>query len=115
MPRDSPPNVRPAQLPASASTNTSAPPSISNLTFTAENGYPVPLGEFFHKGRPVILNLVYYNCPMLCTLVLNGQTEAMREIPWTPGDQFEIVTICIDPRECFDCRPEEKSHLHGQL
>ena len=49
-----------------------------NLTFTAENGYPVALREYFNKGRPVILNLVYYNCPMLCTLVLNGQTEALR-------------------------------------
>ncbi len=50
-----------------------------NLTFTAENGYPVALREFFHKDQPVILNLVYYSCPMLCTLVLNGQTTALRE------------------------------------
>jgi len=49
----------------------------------------------------VILNLVYYNCPMLCTLVLNGQTEAMREVPWTPGKEYEVVTISIDPRETF--------------
>ena len=47
-----------------------------NLTFTAENGYPVRLGSFFHPGRPVLLNLVYYSCPMLCTLLLNGQTTA---------------------------------------
>ena len=72
-----------------------------NLTFIAENGYPVALRDYFQKGRPVVLNLVYYNCPMLCTLILNGQTEAMRQIPWTPGNEYEIVTISIDPRESF--------------
>src|SRR5258708_24073600 len=46
-----------------------------NLTFIAENGYPVALKDFFHKGRPVILNLVYYRCPMLCTLILNVQVQ----------------------------------------
>src|SRR5580700_8054852 len=53
-----------------------------NLTFIAENGYPVKLSDYFHKGRPVILNLIYYSCPMLCDLILNGQTAVMKEIPW---------------------------------
>ena len=83
-----------------------------NLTFVAENGYPVALRDYFHQGRPVILNLVYYNCPMLCTLILNGQTEAMREIPWTPGNEFEVVTISIDPRESFaDARKKKAIYL----
>lgn len=73
-----------------------------DLTFTADNGYPVALGSFFHKDRPVILNLVYYACPMLCNLVLNGQTTALREIPWTPGNEYEVVTISIDPNETFN-------------
>ena len=70
-----------------------------NLTFTAENGYQVPLKQYFQQGRPVLLNLVYYQCPMLCNLILNGQTSTLRAIPWTPGEQFEIVTISIDPTE----------------
>lgn len=83
-----------------------------NLTFTAENGYPVRLADYFHQGRPVILNLVYYNCPMLCTLVLNGQTEAMRNIPWMPGKDYEVVTISIDPRETFaDARKKKTVYL----
>lgn len=79
-----------------------------DLTFIGENGYPVALREFFHKGRPVILNLVYYSCPMLCTLVLNGQVNALREIPWTPGSEFEIVTISIDPSETFALARQKK-------
>lgn len=79
-----------------------------NLTFTAENGYPVALKEFFHSGKPVILDLVYYKCPMLCNMVLNGQTQTLREIPWTAGNEFEIVTISIDPQEGFDLAREKK-------
>jgi protein SCO1/2 len=80
-----------------------------NLTFIAENGYPVALKDFFHKGKPVILNLIYYQCPMLCNLILNGQTQVMREIPWTPGDQYEVVTISIDPSESFNLAREKKA------
>lgn len=80
-----------------------------DLTFVAENGYPVPLRQFFHAGRPVILNLVYYKCPMLCNLVLNAQTSALREIPWTPGDEYEIVTISIDPSEGFDLAQQKRA------
>ena len=79
-----------------------------DLQFTDERGYQVPLRSFFQKDKPVLLNLVYYSCPMLCNLVLNGQTQVLREIPWTPGDQFEIVTISIDPSESFDLAVRKK-------
>jgi protein SCO1 len=79
-----------------------------DLEFVAENGYPVKLKEFFYQGRPVILDLVYYNCPMLCTLILNGQTQAMKDISWTPGKDYEVVTISIDPREAFNVAREKK-------
>ena len=80
-----------------------------DLQFTAENGYQVPLRSFFGKGRPVLLNFVYYSCPMLCNLVLNGQTATLRDVPWTPGGNFEIVTISIDPREGFDLARKKKA------
>jgi protein SCO1/2 len=79
------------------------------LNFTAEDGYPVALGSFFHKGRPVVLNLVYYSCPMLCTLVLNEQTQALRQIPWTAGKEFEVVTISIDPAETFNLAQQKRA------
>jgi protein SCO1/2 len=83
------------------------------LTFSDENGNQVVLGDFFHQGRPVILNLIYYSCPSLCDLILNGQTVTLREIPWTPGNEFEVVTISIDPRETADlARQKKASYLH---
>jgi protein SCO1/2 len=72
-----------------------------NLTFTDETGKAVRLGDYFH-GKPVILTPVYYQCPMLCNLVLNGLTRALRNIPLTPGKDFEVVSFSFDPRE----RPE---------
>jgi protein SCO1/2 len=72
-----------------------------SLEFIGEDGYPHALREYFASGKPVILNLVYYSCPMLCTLVLNGQTEALRQIPQTAGKDFEIVTVSIDPTDNY--------------
>jgi protein SCO1/2 len=72
-----------------------------SLEFIGEDGYPHALREYFSHGKPVILNLVYYSCPMLCTLVLNGQTEALRAIPQTAGKDFEIVTVSIDPTDNY--------------
>jgi len=69
------------------------------LTFTDDNGKPVRLGQYFDNGRPVVLTLVYYNCPMLCNLVLQGLLDAAREMEWVPGHEFEIVTVSINPRE----------------
>jgi protein SCO1 len=86
-----------------------------NLTFIAENGYPVALKDLFHHGRPVILNLIYYSCPMLCNLILNGQTAAMREIKWTPGTEYEVVTISIDPQESFDLARKKKAVYLGSF
>jgi protein SCO1/2 len=70
-----------------------------DLTFKDEQGKTVRLGDYFVAGRPVILNLVYYQCPMLCTEVLNGLTSALKVIRFVPGKEFEVVTVSIDPRE----------------
>jgi protein SCO1 len=69
-----------------------------DLVFDDENGRPVTLGQYFGK-RPVVLSLVYYDCPMLCTQVLNAMTSAFRVISFNPGEQYEIVTVSFDPRE----------------
>lgn len=80
-----------------------------DLQFTAENGYEAPLRSFFHSGKPVILNLVYYTCPMLCNLVLNGQLAAIKDVAWTAGNEYEIVTISIDPNDNFGIASKKKA------
>lgn len=70
-----------------------------DLAFKDENGRAVRLGDYFDGERPVVLTLGYYKCPMLCGLVLEGLLDAVRELDWTPGREFDIVTVSIDPRE----------------
>jgi protein SCO1/2 len=69
-----------------------------NLKFRDENGQPVILGSFFGK-KPVILSLVYYSCPMLCTMAENGLLNALRDVKFNISEQFEVVTVSIDPTE----------------
>ena len=70
-----------------------------DLTFTDENGQPVQLSKYF-GARPVILTLVYYQCPMLCSQVLNGMTGALNGITrFNIGRDFDIVTVSFDPRD----------------
>jgi protein SCO1/2 len=68
------------------------------LSFRDESGETVTLGKYF-DGRPVILALVYYECPMLCTLVLNGLVSALRTLSFNAGEEFEVVTVSFDPGE----------------
>jgi protein SCO1/2 len=64
-----------------------------------ETGHVVRLGDYFHHGRPVLLNFVYYSCPMLCPMVLEGMTSTLTELKFDAGKEFDIVTISIDPRD----------------
>jgi protein SCO1/2 len=70
-----------------------------DLSFVDENGRTVRLGDFFSAGRPVIVNLVYFNCPMLCNVVMDGFVEGLRGVDWVAGKEFEIVTVSIDPHD----------------
>jgi protein SCO1/2 len=69
-----------------------------DLEFRDEAGRSVRLGDYF-AGRPVILVLAYYRCPMLCTQVLNGLVDGLRGIPLDAGSDFQVVTVSFDPRE----------------
>jgi protein SCO1/2 len=68
------------------------------LAFRDEHGNRVELGKYF-GSKPVILTLVYYSCPMLCTQVLNGLNRSLKEIPMDMGRDFRVVTVSIDPTE----------------
>ena len=68
------------------------------LIFRDEDGREVRLGDYFGE-RPVVVALVYYECPMLCTLVLNGMVRSFRALSLDIGEDFEIVTVSIDPTE----------------
>ncbi|HWR36130.1 MAG TPA: SCO family protein [Clostridia bacterium] len=86
-----------------------------NLQFKDEQGRAVKLGDYFHAGKPVLLTLVYYECPMLCGEVLNGATAAMKVLKFTPGNEYEVVTVSIDPRETPDLALAKKQSYMERL
>ncbi|MBS1811054.1 MAG: SCO family protein [Acidobacteria bacterium] len=82
-----------------------------NLTFIDETGQTVALKEYFSKGRPVVLNLVYYSCPMLCGMVLQGVVSSLKKVPYTPGQEIEVVTISFDPKEDATLAASKKTSI----
>ncbi len=85
-----------------------------DAVFKDEAGKEVALGSYFSPGKPVLLNFAYYKCPMLCNMVLNGMLEGMKQISWSAGNEYQIVTISIDPRETPDLAASKKaSHIEA--
>ncbi|WP_197440165.1 SCO family protein [Polystyrenella longa] len=71
-----------------------------NVSFTDDRGKKIFLGKYFNNDKPVVLSFNYSDCPMLCSLQLSGLVTALKEIEgWTAGDQFQIVSISINPEE----------------
>jgi len=78
-----------------------------DLHFRDEAGNDVRLGDYFGK-KPVILSLVYYRCPMLCGEVLNGLTSSLNVVNFGLGQDYDVVTVSIDPRETPDVAAKMK-------
>jgi protein SCO1/2 len=70
----------------------------ADLTFRDEVGKSVRLGEYFGK-KPIVLSLVYFNCPFMCTEVLNGELRALQGVPLKLGSDYEAVTVSFDPKD----------------
>ena len=98
-----PPAVSPATPPPQILNNIEIEQKLNaqaplDLPFRDEQGRAVKLGDYFGK-RPVVLALVYYDCPMLCTEVLNGMVSAFGVLKFDIGKDYEVVTVSFDPRE----------------
>jgi protein SCO1/2 len=84
-----------------------------DLPFKDEQGRDVRLRDYFGK-RPVILTLVYYECPMLCTQVLNGLTSTIGVLKFDVGQEFDIVTVSFNPRETPELAQAKKANYLGR-
>lgn len=78
-----------------------------DAVFKDEQGREVKLGQFFN-GKPVVIALVYYACPMLCNQVLNGMLGSFRQNSFNIGEQYEVVTVSFDPKETPDLAAKKK-------
>jgi protein SCO1/2 len=73
----------------------------TELTFRDQTGAPVQLGAYL-DGKPIVLILAYYECPMLCSYVLNGVTQAAKGTGFPLGDRFRMLTVSFDPRDTVE-------------
>jgi protein SCO1/2 len=81
------------------------------LGFRDESGRAIRLGDLV-KDKPVVLSLVYYECPMLCTEVLNGLLRSLRALSFDVGREFEVITVSFDPAETPElARARKKEYL----
>lgn len=107
------PNSRPAPLPAALRginiEQRLNQPVPLDLTFKDEFGRALPLSTYFSGHKPVLLALVYYTCPMLCNLVLNGVESSLKAISLDPGRDFEVVAVSFDPRDTPDIAARKKA------
>ncbi len=77
-----------------------------------ELGNTQKLSSFFQDKKPILLTLVYYQCPNLCNMILNGVLDTLKQMPWTVGEQFKIITLSFDPSEQHPLAAQkQKSHL----
>ena len=79
------------------------------LTFKDETGQVVRLGQYFRE-KPVVLALVYYECPGLCDLILNGLTHTMEQISLNVGSDYEVVTVSFNPKETWQLANAKKAN-----
>jgi protein SCO1/2 len=82
--------------------------------FYNESGNLVKLSSFFESDIPTVLTLNYFECPMLCTLVLNGLAESLKNLTLNPGEDFQVITIDINPNEkTLFANQKKKNYING--
>lgn len=86
-----------------------------NDVFVDESGKPVKLGDYFHDQRPVMLELMYYNCQMLCPQVLHGMATALRESGFHAGNEYDVIVASIDPTDTPAEGGEKKQQFLSML
>jgi protein SCO1/2 len=85
-----------------------------DLTFRDHTGTSVRLDRYFERGRPIIVNLMYHRCPMLCSVVVDGLLGGLTQIAWSVGREFDVLTISIDPRDAPDVADRKRRQVLGR-
>jgi protein SCO1/2 len=108
-----------------AGTPNTTPPELTGVEIDEHLGGPLPrdaslrdaegrgvkLGDYFDGKRPTLFVFAYHTCPMLCSLVLDAVVRSLNDVGWTVGDQFDVVSLSIDPRDT----PETATRKRAQI
>ena len=88
-------------------------PLPRDAVFRDTEGRSVKLGDAFDGKRPTLLVFAYHTCPMLCSLVLDATVTALNDVRWTVGDEFDVVSISIDPRDTPETATKKRAQVVG--
>ncbi|MFQ5608085.1 MAG: SCO family protein, partial [Candidatus Zixiibacteriota bacterium] len=86
-----------------------------DITIVTDRGDTTTLGSLLHQGKPLVLNLAYYQCPMLCNLVLNGVSESMEQLKWDAGKEYSALVVSINPSESHELAASKKANYLEQF
>lgn len=86
-------------------------PLPRDAAFRTAEGNVVKLGDYFDGRRPTLLVFAYHTCPMLCSLVLDATVKALNDVAWTVGDEFDVVSISIDPRDTPETATRKRTQV----
>jgi len=86
-----------------------------DVIFTNSDGEEVTIEELMEPGKPVLLNPLYYDCPMLCNIVVEGVYKVVEELQWSPGKDYTIISFSIDPEEQYPLAAESKKRYLSDL
>ncbi|MEX0928743.1 MAG: SCO family protein [Balneolales bacterium] len=108
-------NERPSVLDGVGLTEKLGDVVSGDILLINEEGKEVSLSAYLNNGKPVILNLVYYECPMLCNLILNGLQKGVSELSWKPGEDYDILSVSISPDETHEVASMKKDNYMKAL
>lgn len=86
-----------------------------DLEFQNEEGKTVALKNYFDGKKPVVMMLVYFGCPNICSFLLRGANEAFQKMSWTAGREYEVVVVSIHPKETPDLAAAAKKKMSGNF
>jgi protein SCO1/2 len=105
------PNVKPAMLEGVDIVEHLGGQLPREAAFRDSDGKAVKLGDYFDGKRPTLFVFAYHTCPMLCSLVLDATVKSLNEVPWNVGDEFDVVSLSIDPKDT----PETATRKRAQV
>jgi protein SCO1/2 len=79
--------------------------------FRDHTGKPVRLGSLFDRKRPVVLQFAYHTCPVVCGMITTNLAAGLKDVPWTIGKEFDVITISIDPKESLEKTAAKRSSI----
>jgi protein SCO1/2 len=105
------PNATPAELQGVDIVEHLSGQLPKDAQFRDTSGTSVRLGDFFDGKRPTVFVFAYHTCPMLCSLVLDATVSSLNEVAWTVGDQFDVVSVSIDPKDTPETATKKRDQV----